>query len=921
MKITAGQEWNFDKIEQIYIEIQKIADEKYGLNYYPNQLEIISSEQMLDAYSAVGLPLYYPHWSFGEQFVKELEAYKRGRMGLAYEIVINSNPCIAYLMEENTMMMQALVIAHASFGHNHFFANNYLFKQWTDAEGIIDYLVFAKKYIRDCEERYGLDEVEAVIDAAHSLQQYGVNKYQHPEKLSFDKSEELRKEREAYVQSQLNVIWETIPSKEVDSDEDEEERFPLEPHENILYFIEKNAPRLEDWKREIIRIIRKISQYFHPQRQTQVMNEGCLVAGSLISTENGLMDIKYLVETKYSSKVWDGSKFESVYDWFINENKLRIKIITNKGYEIHGGNNHKILNNNEWIALSTICIGDSIEINPLTNHIWPSDNPILNIPSPKKRWTDTEVCKMFGTNTTTYWRYQRDSAYADVMVNNNKLKCEQVVKFLEEKNAGVPLMQKKRISPLFPKTMSPGLASWLGYLVGDGNVSYTSRVICLTSGDYSMVEDFKNLTQQIFGEHINVVIVKDDNRYRAKISNQEILSFITTELDIKIGKSSSIKEVPKILFNSTKESVVSFLRSYFDADGCATKDGNVILVSNSKKLISSVQELLLYLNIFCSYRLQKDNTYHLVISGIDTLYYRNTIGFGLSRKQDRLSILDSRKFVKRKTRTIVEKIEIDIGTTYDFSVKNSHQYYHRGVINHNCATFFHHKIVHDLYDKEILDDGAMLEFYASHTGVINQRDFDDAHFSGINPYALGFAMYQDIERVSMEPTEEDREWFSHQKWVGNGDWLKNVKWAIENFKDESFIQQFLSPKVIRDFRMFAVHDDEQDPKLLISGIHNKQGYATVRDTLAKQYNIGYQMPDIQVYNVDRWGDRSLTLRHYMVNKRPLDSASTTDTLHYISYLWGYKVRLESVDDTEDVRAIYDIMNDETVIDIFLEEDD
>ena len=242
------------------------------------------------------------------------------------------------------------------------------------------------------------------------------------------------------------------------------------------------------------------------------------------------------------------------------------------------------------------------------------------------------------------------------------------------------------------------------------------------------------------------------------------------------------------------------------------------------------------------------------------------------------------------------------------------------VMNEGCATFFHHKIVNDLYDEGILDDGAMFEFLASHTGVINQRDFDDPHFSGINPYALGFALYQDIERISMEPTEEDREWFGNQEWVGNGDWLKNVKWAVANFKDESFIQQFLSPKIIRDFRMFSIHDDELDPKLLISGIHNKQGYKTVRDILSKQYNIGYSTPDIQVYNVDRWGDRSLTLRHYMVNKRPLESESTTDTLRYISFLWGYAVRLESVDSAEEVRVIYDISDEETVLDIFLEED-
>lgn len=463
--------------------------------------------------SSVGLPLFYTHWSFGEKFVKELEAYKRGYMGLAYEIVINSNPCIAYLMEENTMLMQALVIAHASFGHNHFFKNNYLFKQWTDADSIIDYLAFAKKYIRDCEEKYGYEEVEAVVDAVHSLQLHGVDKYSRTAPLSAAKEKALRKEREDYIQSQLNNIWDTVPNNSKDEiGKEEDERYPSEPHENILYFIEKNAPRLDDWKREIIRIIRKISQYFYPQMQTQVMNEG-------------------------------------------------------------------------------------------------------------------------------------------------------------------------------------------------------------------------------------------------------------------------------------------------------------------------------------------------------------------------------------------------------------------------CATFFHYKIIHELQNKGILDHGAMLEFYASHTGVIKQPDFDACNYSGINPYALGFAMYRDIERISMEPTDEDREWFANQEWVGNGDWLANVKWAVENFKDESFIQQFLSPKVIRDLRLFAVHDDEQDPKLLISGIHNKQGYKTVRTALSKQYNIGYKIPDIQVYNVDRWGDRSLTLRHYMVNKRPLEPESTNDTLRFISFLWGYNVRIESVDANEDVRAIYDIIETENILDIFLEEDD
>ena len=105
---------------------------------------------------------------------------RKGLMGLAYEIVINSSPCISYLMEENTATMQTLVIAHAAFGHNHFFKNNYLFKQWTDADGILDYLEFARGYIAHCEERYGETQVEQLLDAAHALMSHGVHRYPRP---------------------------------------------------------------------------------------------------------------------------------------------------------------------------------------------------------------------------------------------------------------------------------------------------------------------------------------------------------------------------------------------------------------------------------------------------------------------------------------------------------------------------------------------------------------------------------------------------------------------------------------------------------------------------------------------------------------------------------------------------------------------
>ena len=229
----------------------------------------------MDAYASVGMPVNYRHWSYGKEFIANERSYRRGQMGLAYEIVINSDPCISYLMEENTTAMQALVIAHAAYGHNSFFKGNYLFRLWTDASSIIDYLVYARNYIAECEEKYGMQQVEDMLDSCHALQNYGVDRYHRPSKLSLAEELARRNDRLAYAQTQVNDIWRTLPRRpDKAEDSAEAKRFPPEPQENILYFIEKNAPLLEPWQREVVRIVRKIAQYFYPQRQTQVMNEG-----------------------------------------------------------------------------------------------------------------------------------------------------------------------------------------------------------------------------------------------------------------------------------------------------------------------------------------------------------------------------------------------------------------------------------------------------------------------------------------------------------------------------------------------------------------------------------------------------------------------------------------------------------------------
>jgi stage V sporulation protein R len=117
---------------------------------------------------------------------------------------------------------------------------------------------------------------------------------------------------------------------------------------------------------------------------------------------------------------------------------------------------------------------------------------------------------------------------------------------------------------------------------------------------------------------------------------------------------------------------------------------------------------------------------------------------------------------------------------------------------------------------------------------------------------------------------------------------------MRNFKDESFIAQYLSPRLMREFRFFAVLDDDQKSKLKIDAIHDELGYRMLRQQLSDQYNLGSREPNIQVWSVNLRGDRSLTLRHTQHNDRPLHD-SAQEVLKHVARLWGFGVQLDSVD--------------------------
>lgn len=270
--LPAGPNWRVKDIEDYMDVFQELATVEWGLDLFSNQIEIICSEQMIDAYVTTGLPVGMAHWRYGKVFQNIYEAYRRGQQGLAYEMVINSDPCVSYFLEENNMVCQGLVAAHACVGHNSLFKNNYLFKQWTSPDSIVDYCIFARDYIARCEERYGIDKVEKILDAAFSLENHGIDKYKRPPKLSVQEEKEQQERRIQERQKDVSWLWNILPGAKEKGKDDE--KFPKEPEENLLYFLEKNSSVLDEWEREIIRIVRKFSQYFYPQMQTKMINEG-----------------------------------------------------------------------------------------------------------------------------------------------------------------------------------------------------------------------------------------------------------------------------------------------------------------------------------------------------------------------------------------------------------------------------------------------------------------------------------------------------------------------------------------------------------------------------------------------------------------------------------------------------------------------
>jgi stage V sporulation protein R len=256
----------------------------YGLDFYETIFEVIEAEDLNEIASYGGFPTRYPHWSFGMQYEELKKSYDYG-LSKIYEMVINNDPCYAYLMRSNNIVDQKLVMAHV-YGHCDFFKNNLYFAH--TSRKMMDEMANHGSRIRRYVEKYGEDEVEAFMDRCMSIDDlidiHSTAIKRRDEVWRYDFSGKTKEEEEARTKrfKSKDYMDEYINPPAVLRAEEEEERklrehveraFPERPEKDVLLFLIEHAP-IKPWQRDVLEIIRDEAYYFMPQAQTKIMNEG-----------------------------------------------------------------------------------------------------------------------------------------------------------------------------------------------------------------------------------------------------------------------------------------------------------------------------------------------------------------------------------------------------------------------------------------------------------------------------------------------------------------------------------------------------------------------------------------------------------------------------------------------------------------------
>jgi stage V sporulation protein R len=262
-----GQQWDIKDLRDWDSRIREKV-EAFGLSCFPQEFEICNHDQMLSYMAYHGMPAHYPHWSFGKSYEKLKTLYNYGVSGLPYEMVINANPALAYLMHDNSLCLQILTIAHV-YGHNDFFRNNFMYRD-TRPEETIAYAKLRAERVRAYVEdpSIGLKKVERILDAAHALAMQ-TRRHTAIRKLAADEQKDHALDAARPPLDPFQHIH-----KPVEYNPPDLERLPLEPEEDILLFIAEHNPYLSEWQKDLLHMVHDETQYFLPQLETKIMNEG-----------------------------------------------------------------------------------------------------------------------------------------------------------------------------------------------------------------------------------------------------------------------------------------------------------------------------------------------------------------------------------------------------------------------------------------------------------------------------------------------------------------------------------------------------------------------------------------------------------------------------------------------------------------------
>lgn len=264
-------------ILSIQPQIEKIAAQ-YGLDFFPIIFELVDYDTMSQLAAYGGFPVRYPHWRFGMEYDQLSKGYRYGLQTI-YEMVINTNPCYAYLMRSNPLVDQKLVMAHV-YAHCDFFKNNYYFAHTN--RKMIDEMANHAIRVRRHIDAHGLETVENFIDTCLSLENL-IDYYspyirrqpgkREPEQNAPRKAiKKLRSKK--YMDRYINPPeFIEAQMKELEKQQVDQRALPEKPERDVLLFLMEHAP-LQNWQHDILGIIREEAYYFAPQGMTKIMNEG-----------------------------------------------------------------------------------------------------------------------------------------------------------------------------------------------------------------------------------------------------------------------------------------------------------------------------------------------------------------------------------------------------------------------------------------------------------------------------------------------------------------------------------------------------------------------------------------------------------------------------------------------------------------------